>query len=257
MWKVKRRKALEDKLSNLVYEDFLEALNSRPEMARSYESLMSNLHLLHSTRPLTTILVTSTQPDEGKTTITANLALSMVLGGKRVLILDTDLRKPRIYQVFKLENTQGVADILTGSLNAQDVIQVVEVANDPPKNQSTLNVITSGRVSPNSFNVMESPKLREAIEYLRAVYDVILFDSSPLLSVSDALLLAPMVDGVILVLNTGIVSEKDAKRAKDRIEQAGGHILGVVMNRFNEKLHGKSYHPYYGYYKGYYDGQTT
>jgi len=105
--------------------------------------------------------------------------------------------------------------------------------------------------------VMESPKLREAVEYLRAVYDVVLFDSSPILSVSDALLLAPMVDGVILVLNTGIVAEKDAKRAKDRIEQAGGHILGVVMNRFNEKLHGKSYHPYYGYYKGYYDGQTT
>ena len=247
MFRVKRKIARE-KETNYGYEDILQLLNTSSETAQSYETLLSSLHLLNSTRPLKTILVTSAQPEEGKTTVSINLAFTMMLANKKALIIDTDLRKPRLHQILKLENMLGFADILNGSQDVKNVIQSVNVTNDTPERNQILSVITSGRVSRNSFNTMGSPKLRDAIEHLRNDYDIVLLDSSPVLSVSDSLLLAPLVDGVILILNTGVVTEKDAKSAKERLEQAGGHILGVVMNRFNEKLHGPGFHPYYGYY---------
>ena len=192
--------------------------------------------------------MTSAQPEEGKTTVSVNLALTMILAGKKVLILDADLRKPRVHQIFKLENTQGFSDVITGRLAAETVVQTVRVTAERRENKGILSVITSGKITPNFFSTVGLPKLKEAIDYFRNVYDIVLLDSSPVLSVSDALLIAPMVDGIILVLNTGVITEKDAKHAKERLEQAaGGHILGAVMNRFDDKLHGSGFHPYYGY----------
>jgi capsular exopolysaccharide synthesis family protein len=245
---MKRSKALVTKEVTLVYEDFLQFLNSHPGIAQSYETLLSSLHLLNSTRPLQALLVTSAQPGEGKTTVTVNLALTLTLAGKKALLLDADLRKPRIHQIFKLENTLGLTDIIHGTLGVQDVIQGVKVTDGRPENEHSLSVITSGRIPPNSFHAMGSPHLKEAIAYLKNVYDVVLVDSPPTLSVSDSLLLAPIVDGVILVLSTGVITEKEAQRAKERLREAGGHILGVVLNRFQEKLHGDAFHPYAGYY---------
>jgi capsular exopolysaccharide synthesis family protein len=251
MWtfKVKGGRALENKKAHTVCKNYLRFLNSNPEMGQSYETLLSSLHLLNTPQPLKTILVTSTQPEEGKTTVTLNLALTMMLVGKKVLVLDTDLRKPRFHQLFKLENTQGLVDILTRNECIQDMVQVVHITDSASEHKQTLSVITSGRVPSNSFNAIGSPKLKEVMEYSRNVYDVVLCDSAPVLTVSDPLVLAPMVDGIILVLNAGAVTEKDAQHAKERLEQAGGYILGVVMNRFDEKLHGPGFHPYYGYYR--------
>jgi capsular exopolysaccharide synthesis family protein len=248
MFRVKRGKALKNKSSHLVCEDFVRLLHSSPEMAQSYETLLSSLELLNSTRPLKAILITSAQPEEGKTTVSINLALTMMLAGKKTLILDADFRRPKLHQILKVENTQGFVDILTGSRDVQDLIQVVKITDHLPENKQTLDAIASGKVATNSFKLMGSPRLKEAIEYLRNQYDVVLIDSSPVLSVNDPLFLAPMVDGVILVLNTGVVTEKDAKHAKERLEQARGHILGVVMNHFIEGVHGPGYHPYQGYY---------
>jgi capsular exopolysaccharide synthesis family protein len=193
-------------------------------------------------------LLTSTQPEEGKTTVTINLALTMMLAGKRILIVDADLRRPRIHHILNLADTGGFADLLAGKLGVQDVIQVLELASDTGQDDYILSVITSGRPSPNSFKLLASPKVKEAIVHFTETFDTVLLDSPPALSVSDSLLLAPMVDGVILVVNTGAVTEKDARRAKERLEQAGGHILGVAMNRFSEKLHGPAFHPYHSYY---------
>lgn len=232
-----------------MYEDYLRFLTSNPEVAESYETLLNNLHLLNSTRPLNTMLLTSTQPEEGKTTVAVNLALTMVLEGKKTLIVDADLRKPRIHRIFKLDNRLGLADLSTCAVAAGHLVQSVEIRTERRPKQGTLSVVTSGMVSANPLSAIGSAKLKEAMEYFRNAYDAVLLDSSPVLSVSDALLLAPMVDGVILVLNTGVVTESDAKRTKERLGHAGGHILGVVMNRFNERLHGPGFHPYFGYYQ--------
>jgi capsular exopolysaccharide synthesis family protein len=247
MLRVKKNKASASK-SYWGHEKFLQLLTSNAEVAHSCDTLLSSLHLLNSTGSLKTIMVTSTQPEEGKTTVIVSLAFTMTFAGKKVLVIDADLRKPMIHQIFELENSRGFADLLNGSVEVQDVIQILKVNHEGLQNRQPLNVITTGRVLPNSLNAMGSPNLRRSLEYLRNMYDIVLLDSPPILSVSDSLLLAPGVDGIILVLNTGAVTEEDALRAKERLDQAGGHILGVVMNRFDEKLHGPGFHPY-SYYR--------
>lgn len=234
--------------SRQEHKNYLESLNSSPEMTQSFETLVSSLHLLSQSRPLRTVLVTSTQPGEGKTIVTVNLALTMVLMGKKVVLLDGDLRMPRLHRIFQLNNTLGLADILSGRLGVQEVIQTVTVTNGNTNNELKLSVIQSGIVASNLFNPKGTLKLKEMIENLKNVYDVTLFDSPPILAVNDGLLMAPLVDGVILVLNTGAVAEQDAKRAKERLTQVGANILGVVMNRFDEELHGPGSHPYSSYY---------
>jgi capsular exopolysaccharide synthesis family protein len=250
MQRGERERATERQGDQIVYEDFLHILTTSPEVAQSYETLLSSLHLLNSTRPLRTLLVTSTQPEEGKTTVTINLALTMVLAGKSVLLLDTDWRKPRLHQFLKLENTHGFADILSGRVAVQDVIQVVKIGHRGPDDRQTLSVITSGRPVSGFHHAAGSPHLKQALAHCATLYDVVLLDSPPTLSVSDPLLVAPMVDGVILVLNPGVVTQQEAKRAKKLLADAGAHILGVVMNRFDQRLHGPGFHPYHGYYDG-------
>jgi capsular exopolysaccharide synthesis family protein len=192
--------------------------------------------------------VTSAQPGEGKTTVTINLVLTAALAGKKGLVIDTDLRRPKINHIFNLENTLGFTDLLTGNLGIQDTIQTVELPNDAFQNKQTISVITSGKISPNSFSIARSATLNKHVDHLRTMYDLVLLDTPPVLSVSDTLLLTPVVDGIILVLNTGVVTERDARLVKERLEQAGGHIIGVVMNRFNVKMHGPGFHPYSSYY---------
>ena len=247
MFPIKRKKD-ESANSSLAYEGLLQLLKSSPETAQSYETLWTRLHLLNSSKPLTTLMITSTQPEEGKTTVTVSLGIAAMLEGKKALILDADLRRPRIHEIFKLEKEPGFADVLTGTQSVEEIIRRIEITNDSPREKGTLNLITSGRVSPTSFNAMASPRLKDAIGRLKNDYHAVLIDSPPVLSVSDSLVLAPIVDGIILVLNTGVVTETDAKLATKRLEQAGGRVLGVVMNRFDEKLHGPGVHPYQSYY---------
>lgn len=244
----KRVKVARNKRANVEYDDFLQLLNSHSDVAQSFETLLSSLNLLDPTRPLKTILVTSTQPEEGKTTVATNLAMTLTLAKKKVLILDADLRRPTIHQIFRLENTRGLADILTENRDIQEAVQLVKLANRTSADEQTLSVVTSGKFPCDSFKMIEPPEFEKAIERCKSQYDMVLLDSSPVLSVSDPLLLAPIVDGVILVLNTGVVTEHDAKRAKERLEQAGGRVLGIVMNRFDEKRHGPGFHPYHAYY---------
>jgi len=221
-------------------------------MARGYETLMSGLELADRSRPLKKLLITSTQPAEGKTTVTINLAVTMGLAGRRVLIIDADLRKPRIHTLLGLENARGFADILAGAVEAEDVIeleQAVYFDAEAVDNKQPVRVITSGPASPAAFKALGSARLAAALTSLTTVYDVVLLDSPPVLSVNDALLLAPLVDGVLLVMNAGRVVEKDLTRARDWLQRTRAQLLGVAMNRFEEALHGPGLHPYRSYYE--------
>jgi capsular exopolysaccharide synthesis family protein len=240
-----------------MYLDFLHRLNSNPELAHAYNTLLSSLHLLNSTRPLKSLLVASTQPEEGKTTVTINLALAMTLAGARTVILDTDLHKPRVHDIFDLGNTRGFSDLISGSpggLSFNQLGHMVDVQTDTAKGRSSIGVVTSGRGEMKPFTALAPSKLKEAIEYLALDFDVAVLDSPPVLATSDALVLAPLVDGIILVLDTGRVTERDVRCAKERLAEAGGHILGVAMNRFDERRHGPGFHPYQRYYSS---GPTT
>ena len=227
------------------YRDFLRLLASAPEIAESYATLLTSLELLSSGRRVKSLLVAGTQPGDGKTTVAVNLALTAVLAGKRVLVLDADFRTPQLHRIFQVENQRGLVDILTSRVLFQEVTQAVSisVAEDGP--QGSLAVVTSGgSVSASVLTAIRTPEFAKALQTLAADYDLVLVDTSPVLTAGDALLFASAVDGAILVLNAGTTAERDAALAKERLRQAGGNVLGVVLNRFDEKSHGSSLYPY-------------
>lgn len=233
------------------YKEYLHLLTSDPGIEHAYQTLLDSFYLPNWNRPLKVLLVMSAQPEEGKTTVTVILALTAMMAGKRVLLIDADLRKPKVHELLRVDNKVGLGDFLAGQVGVHDAIQAVEISPGSSDGIArSLSVITSGSApATNTLLSMETPKLKGLLEELAPQFDLVFLDSSPALSVTDPLFIAPMADGIILIVATGLVTEKDAKRAKEWIEQAGGRILGVVLNRFNEKLHGPGHHPYYqGYY---------
>ena len=227
------------------YRDFLRLLASSPEIAQSYENLLMSLELLSSGRRVKSLLVAGTQPGDGKTTVAVNLALTAVLAGKKVLVLDADFRTPQLHRIFQVENQRGLADIVTNGALVQEVAQTVSVAAAGDGPQGFLEVVTSGgTVSASVLTAIRTPEFAKALQKLAADYDLVLVDTSPVLTAGDALLFASAVDGAILVLNAGITAERDAALAKERLRQAGGNVVGVVLNRFDEKSHGSSLYPY-------------
>jgi capsular exopolysaccharide synthesis family protein len=226
--------------------DILRRLESNAAVSQSYEALMSSLRLRNGVRPLTTLLVTSARPEEGKTTVAVGLALATARTGKRTLLIDADLRRPSIHRVLGVQNAKGLSDLVVDRLRLADVVQELELG---PTSVGVLSVITSGRASGRAFDAIGSAALAAALTNIAGAYDQVVIDSPPVLSVNDPLLLAGLVHGVLLVVHTGGVTEADAKQAKQRLEQAGGHVLGVVMNRFDEQLHGPGFLPYHGYYE--------
>ena len=224
-------------------------ITSDPEIELAYQALLDSFYLQKLDRPLKTLLVTSAQPEEGKTTVSVMLALTAMMAGLKVLLVDADLRKPRVHDIFQLDNKVGLRDLLTGTVGIADVLQVVKPVHDSPRKPLTLRVITGGTTgSANTMLAMGSPKLRTILDQTTQQFDIVLLDSPPVLSVNDPLFLADAVDGVIFVVACGQAKEVDAKLAKERIQQAGGQILGVVINQFISGLHGEGFHPYRGYY---------
>lgn len=201
-----------------------------------------------------TLLVTSTQPEEGKTTVAVMLALTAALAGKRVLLVDADLRKPRVHRLLGLPNEHGLGDLLDGAPDASTTLQTLPLAAKAPEGPAqTLSLLSSGSSGGRSTIAsaalrLGSPRMKGLLEELAGQFDFIFIDSPPVLAVSDPLFIAPIVDGVLLVLAVGVVGEQDAKQARERIQQVGGQILGVVMNGFDERLHGAGVHPYHESY---------
>lgn len=221
------------------YQELIEYHSQKPYFAEPYRTLRTNLHLLNSHNPLKTLLVTSSEPAEGKTTILVNLAISFSEEGKSVLIIDSDLRKPKIHKFFEIESYPGLTEILLGSKKLEEVI----------KNINThFNVIASGSLPKDPLKLLGTPMMKDFVNSLKPKFDVILFDSPPLLSAADAVLISKFVDGVIFVLNSGFVKEDIVKRAKEKFEKFKVNVLGMVMNRFDAKRHGYSYNPYDNYY---------
>lgn len=227
-------------------DEFLSLLVASPQIDHCFDALMGSLYQLSGAHPLKTVLVTSTQPEEGKTTVVLSLAIKMALARKATLIIDADCRKPRVHRILSLENENGLSTISGGQAGPLAYVHRVEL----PHTGTHLDVLTSGKGPATPFSGDGRHNLQAVIEEVKRQYDMVLIDSPPVLAVSDAMFLAPLVDGIILVLNTGTVSERDARVAKRRLEEAGGHLFGAVMNCFDESLHGAGFNPYHRYYAG-------
>ncbi|MBN1813497.1 MAG: CpsD/CapB family tyrosine-protein kinase, partial [Anaerolineae bacterium] len=190
-------------------------------------------------KPIRTLLVTSAGPTEGKSTTAANLAVAMAQAGLKVVVLDADLRRPRIHKIFGLHPRGG----LTGSLLEGNMDGRLQ-----PSQVEGLAVLPAGELPPNPSELLGSKRLRELLDELAEDADVVVIDSPPVLPVTDAAVLAREVDGVLLVVDAGATRQEVVQRAVEGLRQVGAHLIGVVLNRVPTRRGG-----YYYYYHEYYD----
>ncbi|HST51619.1 MAG TPA: polysaccharide biosynthesis tyrosine autokinase [Pyrinomonadaceae bacterium] len=214
----------------------------RSPVAEAYRHLRTSLLLSSAGQPPKTILVTSSQPSEGKTTTVVNIATMLAQTGADVLVLDCDLRRPRVHAHFGMANSRGVTNYLSGDASVSELAQTYE-------RLPNLKVITSGPVPPNAAELLGSDEMRKLIYVLSENFTHIVIDSPPAISFTDASILSTMVDGVMLVVHGGRSSRAVVRRAKQQLLDVGAHVFGVVLN--NVKLEGTDYY-YAGYYSGYY-----
>jgi succinoglycan biosynthesis transport protein ExoP len=219
----------------------------RSPIAEAYRSLRANLEFAAVDRPLKTIMIASADPDAGKSSVAANLAVIMAQGEKSVVLVDADLRKSSIHTYAELPNEIGLSDLFR---NGADVSKAVQVWKD-----QKVNVITGGSSPPNPAELLGSKKMDNILARLGENADVVVIDSPPFI-VSDALMLAAKVDGVLVVIRPGHTRKKIAVAMMEQLNRAGARILGVVLNRIPHR--GAEYYGGFLYYSPYYtDGRYT
>lgn len=222
--------------------------DARSAVAESYRHLRTALLLSSAGQPPKTILVTSSQPSEGKTTTAINTAVMLAQTGAEVLIVDCDLRRPRLHAHFGISNSEGLTNWLSGE---RDVDRLVQSYEKLPN----LKLLPSGPVPPNPAELLGSDEMRKLLGVLSEKFAHIIIDSPPAISFTDASILSTMVDGVMLVVHGGKSSRAVVRRAKQQLLDVGAHIFGVVLN--NVKLESQQDYYYagyygYGYYSSYY-----
>ena len=225
-------------------------------LAESYRSLRTNLLFTSLGKPLQVVQLTSVAIGEGKTSVIVNLAVSMAQAGKRVLVVDADLRRPAIHQVFGIEKSPGLTELLLGTKTVSEVcrslpdllmgrFQVDEVMGFPGIDK--LNIVTSGFLPPNPSECLNSARLDEIMREFRQQYDLVLIDTPPILPVADSIILGRKADGTLLVYEVGDIPRVALRRAKLILEQAQVKVLGIVLNNMRAEISMEQYHFNYHY----------
>lgn len=205
-------------------------------ISEQYRTLRTNIQYSSIDNELRTIMVTSSVPGEGKSTTIANLAVVFAQQGKRVLLVDADLRRPTVHYTFNVNNIYGFTTVLTKQKTLINTVLETEEEN--------LYLLTSGPIPPNPAELLSSKSMERFIEEAKQEFDIILFDTPPILAVADPQILANQCEGSILVVFSEKTEIDQAKRAKELLENAQGKFLGVVMN--NKKMTKDNYYYYYG-----------
>ena len=216
--------------------------------AETYRQLRTNLQFAKLDHPVQAILLTSPTPGEGKSTTASNLGIVFAQTGKKVLLIDADLRRPSIHTEFGLKPEPGLSELLLGKASMQKVLQKTPIEN--------LSVIGCGGIPENPAEILGSDKMRDLIQQAKRDYEIILFDSSPVLAVTDPSVLSTLADGVIVVVSAGKSRAQELEQASELLERVGGKILGVVLNNFDPRraygiLYKRSLRGNYGYARTY------
>jgi capsular exopolysaccharide synthesis family protein len=214
------------------------ALQPASPNAEAYRVLRTNLQFSTLDSPLRTLAVTSPQPLEGKSTTLANLAVVLAQQGKRVVVVDTDLRRPTQHRIFGVPNNTGLTTAVLQEPPASDGLLKETV-------QENLWLLTTGPLPPYPAELLGSRRFAAVVEDLKARADVVLFDTPPVLSVADAAILASQVDGVLLVVDAGVTRRGKAVQAREALDKVGAKVLGVSLNRVS--AHQSDYYYYYSY----------
>ncbi|OAS88177.1 MULTISPECIES: CpsD/CapB family tyrosine-protein kinase [Metabacillus] len=223
-------------LFQLQNRSLISFTSPKSPIAEQFRTVRTNIQFSSVDEDLQTMIVTSSGPAEGKSTTTANLAVVFAQQGKRVLLIDADLRKPTSHYTFRTENHVGLSNVLTRQATLDEAVKTTD--------QDNLWVLTSGPIPPNPSEILGSKGMQMLLEKAKNEYDVIILDSPPVLAVTDAQVLSNLTDGVVLVVSSGKTEIESAKKAKELLDSAKAKILGVVLN--NKKVQDSQYYYYYG-----------
>jgi len=223
----------------------------RSPVAEAFRSLRTNVTYAAIDSTLRRILITSATPQEGKTTISVNLAVVLAQGERKVALVDADMRRPQVHYKFGLNNQVGLSDLflITHPLESlpKSFVQSCEIKR--------LGVVTTGKVPPNPSELLTSRRMAQFLDILNNEYDLIVIDTPPILSVTDATALAPGMDGVLLVAKPGVTRQRDFRQMLEQLQTVGARTLGVVLNdvKPTSRKYGYYYNRYYSKYAGYYN----
>ncbi|HEU4835738.1 MAG TPA: polysaccharide biosynthesis tyrosine autokinase [Pyrinomonadaceae bacterium] len=223
------------------HSELLMNMDSRSPLAEAYRHLRTSVLLSTAGRAPKSLLVTSSLPGEGKTTTAVNTAISLAQTGASVVIIDADMRRPRLQSIFDMQGQEGLSSILSSDASEDDMLSMVR-----HDEESGLGVLTSGPIPPNPAELLGSDQMRRLITTLQANYTHVVIDSPPVSSFTDGVLISTMVDGVLLVVHGGKSSRHIVRRSKQLLGDVGAKIFGVVLNNVNLQSHD------YYYYQSYY-----
>ncbi|MBY7144613.1 CpsD/CapB family tyrosine-protein kinase [Virgibacillus sp. NKC19-3] len=227
----KKNQSKSNKVRHLITK-----LNPKSPVSEQYRTVRTNLQFAQVDDNLQSMIVTSSGPGEGKSMTTANLAVVYAQQGKKILLIDADLRKPTVHYTFRLDNLRGLSNILVGENSLQETANRSDVDN--------LDVISCGPIPPNPSELLGSQKMQTLLKEATMSYDLVIFDTPPVLAVTDAQILADMVDGSLLVIRSNFTEIEEATKAKEALEPAHAKLLGTVLNDREKKA--SNYYYYYG-----------
>lgn len=209
--------------------------NLKSPVSEAYRTLRTNIQFSSIDKIIKTMVITSSGPGEGKSTIISNLAISMALTEKKVLLIDADLRKPRMHHIFNMDNSYGLTTVLVESMDYKDSIRLTDIKG--------LDLLTSGPVPPNPVELLGSNKMKKLLETVAGEYDIVLLDTPPVGILTDAAVVSSKCDGVLLVCATGQTIIKAALTSKEHLQKVNANILGVVLNKV--PINKTSFYKYY------------
>jgi len=230
-----KAKKLQKEVATQQYKGFVVEKKPKSIVSEAYRTLRTNIQYSSLDKEIKTIVITSAEAAEGKSTVSGNLALSFAQNEKKVIIVDCDLRKPSVHKNFKISNLVGLSEVLIGKAKIEEVIQ---------SRNENLDILPAGKIPPNPSEMLSSTAMTKLVEKLKEKYDIVILDSAPLQAVTDAQILSTKADGTILVIRAQRTNKEAVIEAKNLLTKVGANIIGTVLHAV-ENTRGKYYY-YYG-----------
>ena len=219
----------------------------RSSLAEAYRQLRTSILLSTAGHAPKSLLVTSSLPSEGKTTTAVNTAISLAQTGAKVLVIDADMRRPRLHSVFGVSNAEGLSTILSSDMKAEEILKIIQYEND-----AKLHLLPSGPIPPNPAELIGSEQMANLLKSMQEHFTHVVVDSPPIASFTDGVLVASMVDGVILVVHSGKSSRQVVRRSRQLLQDINAKVFGVVLNNVNLRSQDNYYYYQSYYHRDYY-----